>query len=150
MRSTDFTYRYEQEPDNPRNPIHSVLISVAQSGYKRKDTGRYTKKSMPPVEFEYSKATIQEDIRELDASSVENLPGSLDGANYRWVDLDGEGVSGILTEQAGAWFYKPNLGDGRFGPVGTVATKPSLAALGSGRQTVCLIHSCGHPVRIRP
>ena len=36
-------------------------------------------------------------------------------SNYQWVDLDGEGVSGILTEQAGAWFYKPNLGEGRFG-----------------------------------
>ena len=29
--------------------------------------------------------------------------------NYRWVDLDGEGLSGILTEQGGSWFYKANL-----------------------------------------
>src|SRR5262249_22234627 len=54
--------------------------------------------------------------------------------NYQWVDLDGEGVSGILTEQADAWFYKPNLGGGRFGPLEKVALKPSLAALSSGRQ----------------
>ena len=36
----------------------------------------------------------------------------MDGAAYQWVDLDGEGLAGVLTEQGGAWFYKPNLGDG--------------------------------------
>jgi hypothetical protein len=49
------------------------------------------------------------------------------------VDLDGEGVSGILTEQADGWFYKPNLGEGHFGPLQTVA-KPSLGTLTSERQ----------------
>ena len=92
----------------------------------------YLKKSLPPLEFEYSKATIQEKIKEIDAKSLENLPYGLDGASYQWVDLDGEGLSGILTEQAEAWFYKPNLGDGKFGPMERVASKPSLAALNSG------------------
>jgi len=44
------------------------------------------------------------------------------------VDLDGEGLSGIFTEQADSWFYKPNFGDGKFGPMERVALKPSLAA----------------------
>jgi hypothetical protein len=56
------------------------------------------------VEYEYSKPSIQDEIRELDADSLENLPIGLDGGGYQWVDLDGEGVSGILTEQADAWF----------------------------------------------
>ena len=43
------------------------------------------------------------------ADSLENLPVGLDGRSYQWVDLDGEGVSGVLTEQADAWFYKRNL-----------------------------------------
>ena len=30
--------------------------------------------------------------------------------DYRWLDLDGEGISGVLTEQDNSWFYKPNLG----------------------------------------
>ena len=55
-------------------------------------------------------------------------------ATYQWVDLDGEGASGILTEQAGAWFYKSNLGDGRFGPFEPVTTTPSPADLNTGRQ----------------
>ena len=39
----------------------------------------------------------------LDPDSLENLPVGLDGSTYQWVDLDGEGITGILTEQAGAW-----------------------------------------------
>ena len=45
----------------------------------------------------------------LIAESLENLPMGVDGSRYQWVDLDGEGLSGILTEQAGGWFYKANL-----------------------------------------
>ncbi len=123
----------------------SFIRAVSQSGFVRDDTQppverngatylTYVKKSLPPVEFEYSKATIQNDIRELDSVSLGNLPIGLDGTIYQWVDLDGEGVSGILTEQADAWFYKPNLGDGHFGPLQVVAAKPSLANLRSGRQ----------------
>ena len=32
VRSTDITYRYEQLPADPRNPIHTVLTSVTQCG----------------------------------------------------------------------------------------------------------------------
>ena len=55
VRSTDFTYSYEEDPADARNPIFSFLLSVTQSGYKRARTG-YLKKSLPPVEFEYSEA----------------------------------------------------------------------------------------------
>src|SRR5690349_12694852 len=106
VRSTDFTYEFDKTPADPENPIHSVLLSVVQSGYKRQGSG-YLKKSLPPLEYEYSKAIIDETVQRLDADSLENLPTGLDGRSYRWVDLDGEGLSGILTEQAGAWFYKP-------------------------------------------
>jgi RHS repeat-associated protein len=123
----------------------SFIRGVTQSGFVR-DAARplveidgvnfvtYLKKSLPPLEFEYSKAIIQDDIREVDAGSLENLPVGLDGTTYQWVDLDGEGVSGILTEQAEAWFYKPNLGNGKFGPVEVVPSQPSLANLRGGGQ----------------
>jgi len=108
VRSTDFSYSYEEDPKDPRNPIHSVLLSLSQSGYKRR-AGGYLRKSLPPLELEYTRADIDETVRDVDPESLENLPYGLDGANYRWVDLDGEGSSGILTEQAQGWFYKRNL-----------------------------------------
>jgi hypothetical protein len=77
---------------------------------------------------------LRDEVKEVDATSLENLPRGLDGGTYQFVDLDGEGVSGILTEQAHAWFYKPNLGEGRFGPVQEVRSRPSLANLSGGRQ----------------
>ncbi|MBI1744415.1 toxin [Candidatus Acetothermia bacterium] len=126
VRSTEFAY--------DQSPIASFITEVTQSGYVRQSDGTYLQKSLPPLEFEYSQPTINEEIREIDKESLENLPSGLDGTNYQWADLDGEGVSGILTEQADAWFYKPNLGEGRFGPLERVASKPSLATLSGGRQ----------------
>jgi RHS repeat-associated protein len=144
-RSTDFTYSYEINPSDLRNPVFSFLLSATQSGYKAKAEGSHLKKSLPPLQFEYSAASVQEDVRELDADSLENLPVSLDGATYQWVDLDGEGVSGILSRQAGGWFYKHNLsplpteGDGlqvtttaSFAPIEQASLQPSLA--GAGQQ----------------
>lgn len=147
VRSTDFNYAYEEIDAKP-NPIHTVLNSVTQSGYKKTAGNGYQKKSLPPLEFEYSQPTISEKIIEVDAESLENLPYGLDGSVYQWVDLDGEGLSGILTEQATGWFYKANLSplpqtddngkpqaiSAKFAPVRQVAEKPSLAALNSGRQ----------------
>jgi RHS repeat-associated protein len=146
VRSTDFIYSYEEDPIDPRNPVHSVLLSVSQSGYKRL-AGGYLKKSLPPLKFEYTQADIDETVREVDLESLENLPYGLDGVNYQWVDLDGEGSSGILTEQAQGWFYKRNLSpinviqqdgkehtEARFAPLEVVAEKPSLAAISGGRQ----------------
>jgi len=55
--------------------------------------------------------------------------------NYRWVDLDGEGLSGILTETGQMdGSIEPNLGEGHFGPLQLLSEKPSFAALNSGRQ----------------
>ncbi|KAF5437174.1 hypothetical protein C5S35_05330 [Candidatus Methanophagaceae archaeon] len=126
VRSTEFTYE--------QNPIASFITGVTQSGYVRMTDGTYLKKSLPPLEFEYSQAEIQDEIREIDAKSLENLPIGLDGMSYQWVDLDGEGLSGVLTEQADAWFYKPNQGGGKFGSLQLLAEKPSLADLSGGRQ----------------
>ena len=63
------------------------------------------------------------------------------------MDVDGEGLSGILSEQGGAWFYKRNesalpvidpAGNettvARFAPLERVAAMPSLANSGGGQQ----------------
>jgi hypothetical protein len=148
VRSTDLTHAQAvQPPADPTKPFYSFLLSVTQTGYVRNGATGYLSKALPALEFEYSEAVIDETVRDVEPASLENLPNGLDGNNYRWVDLDGEGLSGILTEQGGSWFYKPNLSPvnqksengvqvtlPQFGPVELVARKPSLAALGSGGQ----------------
>jgi hypothetical protein len=101
VRSTEFKYSDGQNLADSATPIYSRLMSVTQKGYKQ----GVAPKSLPPLEFTYSEPIIDETVREVDPQSLENLPQGLDGTRYQWVDLDGEGLSGILTEQAGAWFY---------------------------------------------
>ena len=100
VRSTEFDYAdldYTQPVAIEDELAHqgstrfaSFIRAVTQSGYVRDDTqavvvrngvqyATYLKKSLPPLEFEYSKATIQDEVRELDADSLENLPVGLDG-----------------------------------------------------------------------
>jgi RHS repeat-associated protein len=147
VRSTEFAYG--------ESPIASFITSVTQSGYiLRPDPAhpnRYLKKSLPPLEFKYTKMPdagdlAQRPMREVDTESLENLPIGLDGANYQWMDLDGEGTSGILTEQGGDWYYKRNLSANnrvrdngneftaaRFGPTEVVGRKPA-GGLAGGAQ----------------
>lgn len=139
VRSTDFTYNYENNPADVRNPIFSFMLSVTQTGYKRKVTGGYLSKSLPPLEFSYTEATIDKSVHEVNLDSLENLPIGLDSDGYQWIDLDGEGISGILSKPANGWFYKRNLSplpvrdngtehfEARFTPVELVATKPMLS-----------------------
>jgi hypothetical protein len=144
VRSTDFTYSYEGNPTDTRNPIFSFLLSVTQSGYKRRNGG-YLKKSLPPIEFEYTKATIDETLQELDPESLENLPYGLDNRRCQWVDIDGEACpfspSRLMAGSTSAT-YRPDHATengrralaGRFPPVELAAQKPSRAAISSGRQ----------------
>jgi len=158
VRSTDFTHAQVAQPlSDPTRPFYSFLLSVTQTGYRRNADGSYLSKALPSLEFAYTEAVIDETVREIDPESLENLPYGLDGTHYQWVDLDGEGLSGILTEQAGSWFYKPNLSPvnqhsenggqstlAQFGPVETIARKPSLAMLRSGRQQLLDLAGDGH------
>ncbi|GAB4372419.1 MAG: hypothetical protein Kow00121_14770 [Elainellaceae cyanobacterium] len=140
VRSTDFTYSYEENSTSAQNPIYSKLIAVTQTGYKRNPAGGYFQKSLPPLEFTYSEPQIDQTVRTVDPISLENLPYGLDGTRYQWIDLDGEGTSGILTEQGNAWFYKRNLSpinivqsndtkhiEARFAPVERIASRSAIA-----------------------
>ncbi|HEY7275501.1 MAG TPA: SpvB/TcaC N-terminal domain-containing protein [Trebonia sp.] len=142
VRSTDFTYAAGGDAG------YSFLRTVTQTGYTR-TSGGYAHRSVPPLELDYAEPLVGDVVRDVDADSLDNLPVGLDGGAYQWTDLHGEGIPGILTEQAGAWFYKPNLspltaaaGSGaapraRFGPLETVAAKPQ-AALARGAQVMDL------------
>ncbi|EOD63595.1 SpvB/TcaC N-terminal domain-containing protein [Amycolatopsis vancoresmycina] len=128
VRATELRYRGDAVRGER---VLSALASVVRHGFRRSADG-WVKRSLPPLELEYREATIDTRVHALDHDALANLPVGLGEPAYRWVDLDGDGRSGVLSEQAGAWFYKPNLGNGRFGPVQTTR-RPSQAALAGGR-----------------
>jgi RHS repeat-associated protein len=143
VKATHFNYT--------EGPVASFVTQITQLGYQRQADGTYKTKSLPPVEFEYSPIEIDENIKYVDPQSLENVPIGLDGHAYQWVDLDGEGLSGILTDQAGAWYYKRNLSAipefnssrkpiyaAQFGPMERVTKRPATANLIGGQQLLDL------------
>jgi RHS repeat-associated protein len=135
--STDLTHQ--------PTTLASYLTQVAHSGYTRVAAGTYLRRSMPPLEFTYSEATVTEAtaVRTLDPESQIHLPEGIDGAGYTLLDLDGEGLQGILTEQGGEWFYKRNLSPlaqssggtvARFAAAELLATLPSLASRSTSKH----------------
>jgi len=129
VRSLDLSYRGDPVRGESRG---AFLASATQRGYRRRGGG-YLRRATPPTSFTYTEARLQGSLREVDPESVANLPQGV-GGDYRWLDLDGEGLPGILTEQGQTWYYMHNLGDVHFAPAAPVASKPSLGALGAGMQ----------------
>lgn len=140
VRSLDFNYKKSSINGSGQTEV-TYLHSITQYGYIRKkeeDVDEpYSKKSLPPMVFEYRPLTWSTQIKTVSPENIVNAPVGLTN-NYQWVDLYGEGISGILTEQGGGWFYKSNLGDSeevggiRFTPAKEVIPKPSFAGIGSG------------------
>jgi RHS repeat-associated protein len=123
----------------------SFLRKVTHAGFAHDDTkpvvvhgdvefATYLREPLPPVEFEYSRPVIQDTVHEIDPTT---LPYGLNGPGYQWVDLHGEGISGVLTEQDGTWYYhrntSPLTGRARFSPAEPVALTPSMPASDGAR-----------------
>ncbi|MFJ9854733.1 SpvB/TcaC N-terminal domain-containing protein [Streptomyces sp. NPDC101150] len=136
VRSTELAYRGDAE----RGALTGAFVeSVSHSGWRRA-SGGYLTRSLPPLEFSYSQAEIDSEVRTLDAADLENAPIGVDGSAYRWTDLEGDGLAGLLTEQAGTWFYKPNLGGGHLGPMRVVRSHPA-----GGRTELLDLDGDGRP-----
>lgn len=134
VRSTDFGYAdLSGGQRDPAAPGYSALTRVTHRSFARDGNGDYHDRAMPPVTFRYSEARIA-DVVAVAAPDLPNLPVGVAGDGYRWVDLDGEGLSGVLVETGGAWHYRANRGRASFDPVRTVARRPAMALLSPGRQ----------------
>jgi hypothetical protein len=100
------------------------------------------------MEFEYQPLQWNTEARIVDRENIANAPVGLTG-KYQWVDLYGEGINGILTEQAEGWLYKNNYGDldedhqVRFSPAQPVMPKPSWVGIASGALSLQDLESNG-------
>ena len=106
------------------SPEGSTLMAITYAGY-RSDGGVVTEKAVPPLSFSYSLPSVASSFESAPSDASVNTPQGLTGAEYRFIDLYGEGVPGILTETGDAWYYKPNLGDGHFGDQELVVERPA-------------------------
>ncbi|MEK7153314.1 MAG: SpvB/TcaC N-terminal domain-containing protein [Patescibacteria group bacterium] len=112
----------------------TFLTSVTSYGYIKKQDGTYTHKHLPPMEFDYQEHDWNKEVETIATEDIVHAPAGLDAPAYQLTDLYGEGLSGILTEQAEAWYYKRNLGGGKFERAKPVSPKPSFTGLGKALQ----------------
>ena len=145
VRATAFTYDFSTLYDSPTTLTQpttelTYLTAVEQIGYVRTGNG-YSKQSLPKMTFQYQKLRWNKTIQTVIRESLTHAPVGLSG-NCQWTDLYSEGINGLLTEQANAWYYKANfgqvqpdsdgLGELHFAPAQLVFPKPSFLGLSDG------------------
>ena len=136
VRSTELTYE--------ETPIATYLRAVRHRGWLLQPDSTYDDSLvLPAIALDYSRATIEPTIHTVAPEDLANLPMGIDGKSYQLLDLDGEGLPGIFSEQADAFFYKHNDGDGHFAPVRCIAKKPSIANLQQGLQQITDVDGSG-------
>jgi RHS repeat-associated protein len=118
VRSTAFTYA--------ASPDLTHLVKVVAKGH----IAGQPDQSMPALEFEYSIPAMDSAVQ---IAQTPTLPEGIDGSRLQWVDLDGDGIPGVLAPHADAWYYAPNLGQGKFGSLRELPNQPSLAQSPSAR-----------------
>ncbi|KAK1749854.1 virulence plasmid 65kDa B protein-domain-containing protein [Echria macrotheca] len=133
VSSTTLLHR-SPTPRGTNNRVYTILDAIQQSGHRRdaSDPSGYLTRSKPPVNFSYSEPIIDDQLRAVSPAALENVPAGLASADVQWIDLFGEGISGILTKtDAGAWYYKRNISpiSGSLQPDGSSTPEPMFDAL---------------------
>jgi len=132
VRSLDIDYRYfhnsSATSSDLRNMEVDYPVAARLTGWVKTGATTYDKTSLPPVQLTYQELSWNTAVQDVSRTNFENAPVGLE-RGYEFVDLWSEGISGILAEQGGAWFYKSNLGRGEFTPAKVVAPKPSFTGL---------------------
>lgn len=115
--------------DYAESPVASLLIKVTTFGHS-KTNGAYSSLPMPTLSLGYTEPPKLEDLKVRDSEA----PFDLAGDQYQWIDIDSEGLPGVLSEQAGGWFYRRNLSANnlvdsaaapRFGPIELMKSRPA-------------------------
>ncbi|KAF5578164.1 uncharacterized protein FSUBG_13855 [Fusarium subglutinans] len=134
------------------------------------NTGQYDTQSLPAISFDYSQVP---EFKKLQTNSIKpklicQLAASQanpSGVNAQWIDLDGEGISGLIVQLDGTWYYGRNecpLQDPATDDMGLTDDESSSASVtlftrevtkqvfadidGNGSQNLVVLDVSGRPV----
>ncbi len=124
---SEIAFTYENQ-----SGTFSLLTNITSTGYKRDKVGVLQSRSLPPMTFGYQAHAWNNEVKIIDNESLHNIPSGVDGSSYRWADLYQEGISGVLSEQAGGLYYKQNMGGATFAEAKLVSPAPSIRGLANG------------------
>ncbi|SDD07166.1 RHS repeat-associated core domain-containing protein [Glycomyces harbinensis] len=147
VRSVEFTYAQAAHSGD------SQLTAARTCGHARQGDG-YLRAETPPLTLHYAPAELDPTVRDVRA---EHLPAGLDLTDHTWVDLDGDGVAGVLASHRGAWYYMRNRSpllhgdpDGvAFGPAEPVSPRPDTARTTIGTDLLVDLAGKGMPDLVR-
>jgi RHS repeat-associated protein len=110
--------------DHERDAAGTTVREISYAAYRNDGSvGR-----LPPLKLKYSPTVTSVGFEPAPSETQENLPAGLSLSRCAFVDLLGDGLPGILTEQERSLSYKPNLGNGHFGPQTVVLERPAIRA----------------------
>lgn len=142
VRSTDFDYDVRDHLTRLARVTHAGYLGASEDGYERQ--------TLPPIDLEYSPRTVHEEVRTLERASLEGIEQSgVSGPLTQWVDLDGEGIAGVLVASERALHYKTNLGGGRLSPPALLRSLPAPTELASGTQAFVDVAGDGRLALVR-
>lgn len=111
----------------------SLLRGVTATGFApdpdpAAPPGQLIGRSLPQMRFSYARPSLDLTARDTGL----DLPGRAEDGGLRWIDLDGEGLPGLLTQAPGGLLWRRNLGPGddglpRLAPAVTLTGQPNLA-----------------------
>jgi RHS repeat-associated protein len=130
VRSLDLEHNNDT-PGTIQKTEVNYLQAVQLCGYARQADGTYNRRRLPKMEFDYQPLNWNINIQAIAKEDIVHAPAGL-SQGYHWVDLYSEGMSGILTEQGGSWYYKSNEGSGHFTEARPVTPRPSFNGLANG------------------
>jgi RHS repeat-associated protein len=153
VRSTDLAYETSAPAGDPTLPSYTMLAEVTQTGWVAEPGGGYRTAQLPPLQLGYSPLAIDEAQLTTDADSAQNITGAFDGTRERWIDLEGEGLQGILSEDDDAWYYKRNVSawnpdsgpaSARFEPLWALPAKPAHSSREGSSLTLTDLNGDGN------
>ena len=125
VASTDLHYEATE--------VASLLVAVNHRRYQPQLDGMLRAEATPPVQMQYTTMQLQSASKLVDAESLRDVSGGLDGSSLRLIDLDAEGVPGLLVRRAGTWSYKRSHGGGRFAPAVHLPSLPTTVGSAAAR-----------------
>ncbi|KAK4161605.1 virulence plasmid 65kDa B protein-domain-containing protein [Cladorrhinum sp. PSN259] len=92
------------------NPVASFLSSVVHRGHVWNGKDSYDGQNLAPYTFEYLQLPKLQDVKlqSTRPACLQTLPVTRHNSITRWIDLDGEGLTGLLFMVDGAWYYERN------------------------------------------
>ncbi|WP_372365162.1 SpvB/TcaC N-terminal domain-containing protein [Candidatus Uabimicrobium sp. HlEnr_7] len=94
----------------------SFLKKVIEKGFLKNNDGNYIHQQIPATELTYNKFSPKgHRYEELQVVGGKNFPGYLATSQYQTIDLNGEGIAGLLKINDGTALYWEPLGKGCYG-----------------------------------